>query len=103
MSNRWGPAATLALVAAAGIVVTLAARQTRQPAAKAVPDAVADAQTPQAVPAERPEQRKTDHDRSDVFAPNNAPRSSEALVNQADQGRILGFDLYRDPVGAMGP
>src|SRR5439155_20306280 len=29
--------------------------------------------------------------------------TTRALANQADQGQFLGFDLYRDPVGAMKP
>jgi hypothetical protein len=34
------------------------------------PDAIADAQTPKEVPVERPEQKKTAHDLSDIFTPN---------------------------------
>jgi cytochrome c peroxidase len=66
-------------------------------------DAVTDAQTPREVPAERPEQRKSAHDRSDVFARSKAVPSSEALTNQPQQGRMDGFDFYRDPLGAMKP
>jgi cytochrome c peroxidase len=66
-------------------------------------DAVADAQTPRDVPVERPEQKKTAHDLSDIFTPQRAQPSSEALVKQTDQGRYLGFDAYRDPLGAMKP
>ena len=69
----------------------------------APPDAVADAQTPKEVPVERPEQKKTAHDLSDVFAPGKALPISEALVNQTDQGRMRGFDFYLDPLGAMKP
>jgi hypothetical protein len=42
-----------------------------------VRDAIVDAQTPKEVPVERPEQRKTPHDLSDVFAPSKAAQSSE--------------------------
>jgi cytochrome c peroxidase len=66
-------------------------------------DAAEDAQTPREVPAERPEQKKTAHDRSDVFLPKNARPVSEALVDQAQEGRYLGFDAYRDPLGSMKP
>jgi cytochrome c peroxidase len=66
-------------------------------------DAVADAQTPQAVPVERPEQRKTAHDQSDIFAPSKAEPSSEALADQPDHGGMIGFDFYKDPLGAMKP
>jgi cytochrome c peroxidase len=66
-------------------------------------DAVAEAQTPKEVPGERPEQKKTAHDLSDVFAQSQAPPATKALVNQTDQGQMLGFDFYRDPLGAMKP
>ena len=52
---------------------------------------------------ERPEQKKTAHDLSDVFNPSNAVPSSEALTNQQDRGEMRGFDFYRDPLGAMRP
>jgi cytochrome c peroxidase len=68
-----------------------------------VRDAIADAQTPKEVPVERPEQRKTAHDLSDVFAPSQAAQSSEALANQPEHGGMTGFDFYRDPLGAMKP
>jgi cytochrome c peroxidase len=73
------------------------------PKGEAPPDAVAEAQTPNEVPAERPEQKKTEHDLSDVFAPDKARPTTEALADQTDQGRYLGFDAYRDPLGAMKP
>jgi cytochrome c peroxidase len=66
-------------------------------------DAIAEAQAPKEVRAERPEQRKTAHDLSDIFAPSKAAPSSEALVDQPERGGTNGFDLYRDPVGAMKP
>ena len=66
-------------------------------------DAIAEAQTPQEVPKERPEQKKTAHDLSDIFAPSKASPSSEALIDQPDRGAMTGFDFYRDPLGAMKP
>jgi cytochrome c peroxidase len=66
-------------------------------------DAVADAQAPKEVPVERPEQKKTAHDLSDVFSEKRALPSSEALVDQTDKGRYLGFDAYLDPLGSMKP
>jgi hypothetical protein len=45
-------------------------------------DAIAQAQTAKDVTVERPEQKKTAHDLSDVFNPSNAVPSSEALTNQ---------------------
>jgi cytochrome c peroxidase len=70
---------------------------------KAVPDAIADAQTPKDVPANRPEQQKTEHDQSAVFKAPNAQPSSLAFEDQPEQGRILGFDFYRDPLNAKKP
>jgi cytochrome c peroxidase len=80
---------------------SLALSQSRQGEAR--PDAIAEAQTPKEVPIERPEQRKTAHDLSDIFKPSNASPSSEALINQQDRGEMPGFDFYRDPLGAMRP
>ena len=47
--------------------------------------------------------KKTAHDLSDVFNPSNALPTSEVLVDQQDRGQMLGFDFYRDPLGAMKP
>jgi hypothetical protein len=55
-------------------------------------DAVTDAQTPRDVPNERPEQKKTAHDLSDIFAPGKASPSSAALIDQPEQGGMTGFD-----------
>jgi cytochrome c peroxidase len=66
-------------------------------------DAVFEAQTPKAVPVERPEQKKTAHDLSDIFTQKNARPSSEALVNQPEGGGMYGFDFYRDFLGAHKP
>jgi len=66
-------------------------------------DAIAQAQTPKEVPVERPEQKKTAHDLSEVFNPSNAEPSSEALTNQTDHGTMPGFDFYRDGLGATRP
>jgi cytochrome c peroxidase len=77
-----------------------------QPAAAApaqpqgAPDAIAAAQAPRAVQANRPEQTQTEQDRSDIFAWQRAVPSSSALKQQPKEGRITGFDFYRDPLGA---
>jgi len=68
-----------------------------------LPDAVEEAQTPRKVAAERPEQQKSQHDNSDLFKPSKAPFSSRIFENQPDQGQILGFDFYRDPLNAKKP
>lgn len=75
----------------------------RANAQKIPPDAVAAAQTPQAVPLERPEQQKSKHDQSAAFKAENATPSSRALAEQPDEGKILGFDFYRDPLNAKKP
>src|SRR5262245_40846533 len=63
-------------------------------------DAVQEAQTPHSVPVTRPEQNKTEHDRSDFSAP--AP-SSPVLDQQPDKGREPGFVFARDPHDASRP
>jgi cytochrome c peroxidase len=88
----------------AGSLVLLGRSQEGEKKAPPAPaDAVAQAQTPNEVPAERPEQKKTAHDQSDIFAPSKGMPTSEALANQADQGQMVGFDFYKDPLGAMKP
>jgi cytochrome c peroxidase len=96
----------LAGFAAGGLVLLVPAQQAGKkssPRGTAPADAIAEAQTPRDVPEERPEQKKTEHDRSDAFARHKAAMVSEALVDQEAQGQMLGFDLYRDPVGAPRP
>jgi cytochrome c peroxidase len=66
-------------------------------------DAVAEAQTPQAVPETRPEQKKSEHDRSSRFEAENAPSSSGALKGQPEEGKATGFDPYKDPFNAKKP
>jgi cytochrome c peroxidase len=66
-------------------------------------DAVVAAQAPKAVQATRPEQQKTAHDLSDVFTAAKAPAKSAAFVAQPENGQILGFDFYRDPLNAKRP
>ena len=66
-------------------------------------DAVAEAQEPRTVAIERPEQKKTDHDRSGIFEAQKAKPSSPAFLNQLRDGKISGFDFYRDPLGAEKP
>src|SRR6185437_3582711 len=74
-----------------------------RPASGQSQDAVANAQTVREVPLTRPEQKKNDHDRSNVFAAPNAKPSSSAFDNQPDKGKVLGFDFYRDPLNAKRP
>jgi cytochrome c peroxidase len=69
----------------------------------AVPDAVADSQTPRDVPRTRPEQQKNEHDRTTHFGAENALPASTAFEAQPDQGKVKGFDFYRDPLNAKTP
>jgi hypothetical protein len=85
---------TTAAVILAGTCLALS----QSPEGDTRPDAVAQAQTPKDAPIERPEQRKTPHDLSDIFKSNNAAPSSEALINQQDRGEMPGFDEAGDDV-----
>jgi cytochrome c peroxidase len=108
MTKRWCQRTGLA---AAGFsvlcvwVVSAQAQNGQDPGStpQAPHDAVAAAQTPAKVPNERPEQQKTPHDLSDIFAPAKAIPSSDAISDQPDHGGMTGFDLYSDPVGATKP
>jgi cytochrome c peroxidase len=75
----------------------------RRPEANQTRDAVVEAQTSREAPVTRPEQRKTEHDRSNVFKGSNAKPSSQAFENQPDQGKVTGFDFARDPLNAKKP
>jgi cytochrome c peroxidase len=66
-------------------------------------DAVEDAQTPRDAEAKRPEQKRSKHDQSDVFAPDNAEPITTALKDQPDEGKVPGFDFSKDPFGAKKP
>jgi cytochrome c peroxidase len=66
-------------------------------------DAVAAAQEPRSVPIVRPEQRKTEHDRSGVFEGQKASAASPVFQSQLREGKAVGFDFYRDPLGAEKP
>src|SRR5713226_10572369 len=106
MCNRIGLAVVfLAGFVAGGLVLLVHSQEpkTNPPKGDTPPDAVADAQTPRKVADERPEQKKTAHDLSDIFAPSKALPITAALVDQTDQGQMLGFDFYRDPLGAKKP
>lgn len=95
--------AALVLVGVCGRQSYLGAQQDASPGNHAPSDAIAEAQTPRPVPIVRPEQRKTAHDLSDIFSASKAPPSSSAFSAQPDQGQILGFDFYRDPLDAKRP
>ncbi len=66
-------------------------------------DAIMNAQVHRQNPNSRPEQKKTDHDRADIFAATEAAPSSSTFKEQPDKGKVLGFDFYRDALNAKEP
>lgn len=68
-----------------------------------VPDAVQDAQSPRPAKRTRAEQQQNEHDKADVFQAPKAEPSSTAFKAQPDEGKVLGFDFSRDPLGAKKP
>jgi cytochrome c peroxidase len=88
----------LALVVRSGEFQDKKAPQTGRP-----PDAVAEVLRTEDVPADRAEQKLTAHDKSDVFSFKNAPLLTSALKDQPQEGRITGFEFYRDPLDAKKP
>jgi cytochrome c peroxidase len=66
-------------------------------------DAVGEAQQPAPVAQSRPEQVKTEHDRSNAFEAAQARPSSPVFNGQPKQGKISGFDFVRDPLNADRP
>ena len=102
MSTRLHPplvAAALATLVAGSM--TVAFSDTAKPEPQR--DAVAEAQTPRPAPATRPEQQKTEHDRSGAFDAKNAKPNSPATKPQPKEGKITGFDFVRDPLNADRP
>ena len=66
-------------------------------------DAVQEAQTPRSVQSNRPELKKTDQDKPERFAATNAQPISPVLKSQPEEGKIKGFDFFRDPLNAKKP
>jgi cytochrome c peroxidase len=66
-------------------------------------DPAAEATAVRNVPAARPEQQMTEHDRSERFDPTKPAPITSALKDQPKQGRISGFDFARDPLNADKP
>jgi hypothetical protein len=86
-----------------GLVLTTVAQQT---APRPQVDPIQGAQQPTSInspsPA-RPEQTKNAHDASAVFASGNAKAASPISNDQPNNGKISGFDFYRDPLNADRP
>src|SRR3954470_24510762 len=93
-----------ALMSGLALVISSQATEDPRPRDAGRPfDAIAEAQATRDVPATRPEQKKTEHDRSAIFDASKAPPSSSALEDQPEKGQIQGFDFYRDPLNAKKP
>jgi cytochrome c peroxidase len=88
-----------------GLVLTLyaAAFVRAQQPAPTPRDAVVEGQQQKPAPATRPEQNKNEHDRSNVFDPPQAQPSSPVFAEQPKEGKITGFDFFRDPLNADRP
>jgi cytochrome c peroxidase len=98
--------AFLAGVVASGFILAARSQEPgggdkKQPAP--VKDPAAEALRVQPATGDRPEQKLTDHDKSDKFDPTKPAPINPALKDQPNQGRILGFDFARDPLGADKP
>src|SRR6187402_2442296 len=83
-------------------VVVLSAGQVPQPQRPS--DAIEQAQQrPITSGPARPEQSKTAHDQSGNFDAANAQPASPVTNDQANKGKITGFDFFRDPLNADRP
>ncbi|BCS53881.1 cytochrome B6 [Geobacter sp. SVR] len=103
--ERHGKAAVTLLVAG-GLTFVCSESWTqpkKEPKNTAPYDAVMDAQTPKDVPVKRPEQKKTSHDQPENFSATKAEPSSTEFTKQPEEGKISGFDFYRDPLNAKKP
>lgn len=95
---------SLFLAAALIIPATKSWTQPQEPGARKAPhDAVQEVQTPREVARTRPEQQKDQHDNSDLLMATKAEPASTAFKNQPDEGKLLGFEFYRDPLNAKKP
>jgi hypothetical protein len=73
------------------------------PAGQTSSDAVQEALRSMSPASKRPEQTKTPHDQSDRFDATKADPTSPSFKTQPKQGKISGFDFYRDPLNAVRP
>ncbi len=101
------PATKKKVSAAQGGAKASTESQRRQPAAprdRAVSsDALQEAQSIRQAAQKRPEQKLSEHDRSPAFKAREAPPIDSALKEQPSQGKMTGFDFYKDPLNAPKP
>jgi cytochrome c peroxidase len=100
MSSSRPTALLLAAFAAAGILVAQAASQNKTEPPR---DPAVDATKAEKVQEDRPEQKITDHDKSAAFDWKAPAPINDSLKSQPNEGRILGFEFSRDPLGAEKP
>jgi cytochrome c peroxidase len=100
-------AATLLLAILMGSLWWMAAQETTHQAPPDVVTATQQSQTSaehsQPAAMKRPEQEKTEHDRSSIFLAPNAKPSSPVFKGQPKEGKNSGFDFYRDPLNSDVP
>jgi cytochrome c peroxidase len=102
--KRAGKGVAVLIVSGVALVATRGWTEQKIPPPQTAPyDAVRDAQTPGQVPVTRPEQRTNEHDTWKIYKATEAQPSSTAFAQQPDQGKMLGFDCYRDLVNAKKP
>jgi cytochrome c peroxidase len=94
----WSPA--LAAVLLLQPMISRGQQNTRKSPSK---DAVAEGQTTRQVTVDRPEQKKSAHDRSLAAKAPQAEPSSPVFKTQPKEGKITGFDFFRDPLNAERP
>jgi cytochrome c peroxidase len=102
-TSDWILSIVIAAVGLACFMTGMAGTQERKQQQEPPPDAVTNGQTHKSVPPTRPEQKKTDHDQSPAFSFKNAPAVSEVLKGQPKEGKVSGFDFFRDPLNADRP
>ena len=103
MTKNTAAIASLLVTAALALTASESWTQSKKPVVRKAPDAVQEAQTPREVARTRVEQQKSPRDTSDIFNATKADPSSTAFRNQPDEGKILGFDFFRDPLNAKKP
>jgi hypothetical protein len=98
----YGRIALVAMALASSGLASVWAQASR-PKPAPPPDAIARAAESCPAAVKRPEQAKSAHDLSDIFDVHQAEPSSPVFLGQPKQGKVSGFDFYRDPLNADKP
>jgi cytochrome c peroxidase len=87
-----------------GFIANNAIGKNDKEASKDSDDAVVRAQEARSVEKKEKIDKQTEaHDKSDIFKASNATPLSDAFKNQPDNGKISGFDFYRDALNSKKP